>query len=97
MCRRCGHNVLGDVHPGHVDHLVPRRLCSSATVADDPHNLALLCHTCHAYKTQVLEPELYRGHVDVFAEFLRRIGPPQPSSEMISRAYWRIAQEIRRG
>ena len=83
-CRRCN-------QPGaHIDHLLPRRLLPSAQVADVPENLACLCQRCHAFKTTVVEPQLYEGHMQPLSEFFQAIGEPWPSNAMRTHALERV-------
>lgn len=97
-CRRCGGTPWTWVpeaenlgHPGATDHIIPRRI-ASRRACHAMNNLALLCLECHAYKTQVVEPALFRGDVQTFERFLAVIGDPIPSPSTISRAYRRIRE-----
>lgn len=87
VCRRCGFAIEPRHAAGHIDHIVPRRLCPSAIQADHADNLALLCTFDHAHKTQVVEPALYRGDVLTFTQFYRSLGPPFPPEDLRTAAY----------
>lgn len=83
-CRRCGYRVA--LGAPAVDHIIPRRLGGD----NDPQNLGCLCAECHAWKSQVLEPALYRGDVLAFNRFLRQIGDPRPTPEMVAAGLQRL-------
>lgn len=92
-CRRCGFPILGA--QGHIDHIVPRRLCPSPDLADQPDNLALLCDTDHSTKTQAIEPALYRGDVQAFTRFYLSLGPPFPPEDLRIAAYATLTEMVR--
>jgi 5-methylcytosine-specific restriction endonuclease McrA len=101
VCRRCGALALDEQHSGampkergQVDHLLPRRLLR-ASETRQLGNLALLCAKCHAFKTHVVEPALYAGHMQAFIEFLKPLGPPLPSMVLRMRATARLIVLIR--
>jgi hypothetical protein len=52
-----------------VDHIVPARLFSDPSEADDPKNLASLCTACHAIKTHHVERLLLKGDVSALDAF----------------------------
>ena len=83
-CRRCGRSGL--MANRATDHIIPRRIGGD----NDPANLATLCQRCHAWKSHVLEPALYRGDVLAFRRFLRQIGEPGPSAEVVGAAFGRL-------
>lgn len=96
-CRYCG----APAPSGAVDHLIPRRLLLKAEVLI-MENLATLCAEggrCHAHKTQVVEPRLYRGDVLSFAAFLAVVGRtgPVPDAELKAKAYERLREWIEQG
>ena len=89
-CRRCAREAFSSL--GAVDHVLPRRLLigrENGVLA----NLALLCRDkCHAWKTSMLEPRLYRGDVLAFQMFLNVIeqSGPIPSKSLLARDYSRL-------
>jgi hypothetical protein len=97
VCRRCGRGPKGSGAPLHVDHLIPRRLCLSTEAANMLDNLAALCNQCHAFKTQTVEPELYKGNVQTFELFLSRLAEqgPIPPRAMIEIGYEILTRSIR--
>jgi hypothetical protein len=91
-CRYCGHRVQGAA--GAVDHLLPRRLFPRGQ-GDFPENLALLCaESCHAVKTQVIEPALYHADYLTFSKFLDvlRQSGPVPRADQIGAALGRLRE-----
>jgi hypothetical protein len=87
-CRRCGALLV----IGAVDHLIPRRLLRGREVSFRD-NLAWLCATrCHGIKTAMIEPDLYRGDVLGFENFLALVATsgPVPSRSLLARAYTRL-------
>jgi|GEM_PF-5313481 len=71
-CRRCGvKHEGGRQFP--VDHIMPWRLFADKAVADDLSNLATLCHSCHSWKTSVVEKEMLMGNMVGFQQYLQAI------------------------
>jgi hypothetical protein len=69
-CQRCG--KFESENGGKklsVDHIVPWRLFEDKAAANDPDNLASLCHACHAHKTVYVEPRYLRGDMMAFAKY----------------------------
>jgi HNH endonuclease len=98
-CRRCG-TPRWEEEAWPIDHLIPRRLFP--LTGDDAHavtNLALLCASCHAFKTHVVEPAFYQGDVQTFRRFLEVVGQsgPIPSEADLARAYTVLTDLIRQG
>jgi len=75
-----------------VDHLLPRRLFPRGH-GDFAENLALLCAECHAHKTQIIEPALYRADYLTFSRWLDvlRTGPV-PRADQIGSALARLRE-----
>ena len=95
-CRYCGHHPLTGA-AGAVDHLLPRRLFPRGK-GDFPENLALLCaESCHAVKTHVIEPALYRADYLTFSRWLdvlRNTGPV-PRADQIGAALERLRELLK--
>ncbi len=92
MCRYCGFHIEGKA--GAVDHMLPRRLFPRGK-GDFLENLALLCaESCHAVKTQVIEPALYRADYLTFSRWLdvlRKSGSV-PRADQIGAALGRLRE-----
>lgn len=94
-CRRC--TAVGPSFP--VDHILPRRLWPTPDAANVPENLAVLCMSCHALKTSLIEPTLYGGDPSLLLyhlSILARTGPT-PTPRMIGDALARARQHIMEG
>jgi 5-methylcytosine-specific restriction endonuclease McrA len=69
LCVRCGAPELPKRRHA-VDHIVPWVLVKHRPdIANDPSNLATLCHPCHGVKTAITEPRLLRGDFLALREF----------------------------
>src|SRR3990167_3796374 len=92
-CRYCGFGPLTGA-AGSVDHVLPRRLFPRGQ-GDFPENLALLCsESCHAIKTQMIEPALYRADYLTFSRWLDvlRHSGPVPRADQIGAALGRLRE-----
>lgn len=76
-CRRCGKpESENGGRRLHVDHLIPWRAFANKSDANDPSNLAALCMSCHAVKTQTVEKQYLRGDVLGLKQFIASLHLP---------------------
>ncbi|HVM29559.1 MAG TPA: HNH endonuclease [Candidatus Limnocylindrales bacterium] len=71
MCQSCG-----AANAAEVDHIVPR----SKGGGDEPHNLQLLCHQCHAKRRRLSAADVWRGGLTAdHSSFVRRPATDEPA------------------
>lgn len=75
-CRRCRRVHQSNERAYPVDHVVPWRVFEDKAQANDPSNLATLCHSCHTWKTTTVEAAYFRGDLLGLQNYRKIIGLP---------------------